>query len=121
MEANDRKYLSGRYDRRSGVVVRASASQWINLGFIPLVESYQKTLKNDTYSFPARRSALMGGCGEQASKFAGCILGQGTQRDASTFMWKTGGSDTLEIATPKRVRTYRPKHSDTIGFLVNGG
>ena len=22
---------------------------------------------------------------------------------------------------PKRVRTYRPQHSDTIRFLVNGG
>ena len=28
-----------------GVVVRASASQSVDLGFIPLVESYQKTLK----------------------------------------------------------------------------
>ena len=27
-----------------------------------------------------------------------------------TFMWKTGDP---EMATPKRVRTYRPKHSDT--------
>ena len=33
------------YDRRDGVVVRASASQSVDLGFIPLVESYQKTLK----------------------------------------------------------------------------
>ena len=32
-------------DRRDGVVVRASASQSVDLGFIPLVESYQKTLK----------------------------------------------------------------------------
>ena len=31
---------------RDGVVVRASASQSVDLGFIPLVESYQKTLKN---------------------------------------------------------------------------
>ena len=31
--------------RRDGVVVRASASQSVDLGFIPLVESYQKTLK----------------------------------------------------------------------------
>ena len=30
-------------DRRDGVVVRASASQSVDLGFIPLVESYQKT------------------------------------------------------------------------------
>ena len=31
--------------RHDGVVVRASASQSVDLGFIPLVESYQKTLK----------------------------------------------------------------------------
>ena len=61
-----------------GIVVRASASQSVDLGFIPLVESYQKTLKNGIYSFPAWRSAFMGGCGEQAGKFACCVLGQGT-------------------------------------------
>ena len=32
-------------NRRYGVVVEASASQSVDLGFIPLVESYQKTLK----------------------------------------------------------------------------
>ena len=36
-------------------------------------------------------------------------------------MWKTGGLDSSEMATPKRVRTYRPKHSNTYRFLVNGG
>ena len=44
-------------NRRDGVVVRASASQSVDLGFIPLVESYQKTLKNVIHSFPAWRSA----------------------------------------------------------------
>ena len=65
-------------NQREGVVVRASASQLVDLGFIPLVESYQKTLKNGIYSFPAWRSAFIGGCGEQARKFACCVLGQGT-------------------------------------------
>ena len=32
-------------NRRDGVVVRASASQSVDMGFISLVESYQKTLK----------------------------------------------------------------------------
>ena len=64
--------------RRDGVVVRASASQSVDLGFIPLVESYQQTLKNGIHSFPAWRSAFMGGCGEQAGKFACCVLGRGT-------------------------------------------
>ena len=74
------KYISKICEiyRRDGVVVRASASQSVDLGFIPLVESYQKTLKNGIYSFPAWRSAFMGGCGEQAGKFACCVLGQGT-------------------------------------------
>ena len=30
------------------------------------------------------------------------------------FMWKTGAPDTTKMATPMRVRTSRPKHSDTI-------
>ena len=37
------------------------------------------------------------------------------------FMWKTGGPVISEMATPKRVRTSRPKYSDRIRFLVNGG
>ena len=41
---------------RDGVVVRASASQSVDLGFIFQVESYQKTLKNGIHSFPAWRS-----------------------------------------------------------------
>ena len=65
-------------DRRDGVVVRASASQSVDLGFIPFVESYQKTLKNGIHSFPARRSAFSESCGEQAGKFACCVLVQDT-------------------------------------------
>ena len=61
-------------NRRDGVVVRASVSQSVGPGFIPLVESYRNTLKNDNHSFPAWRSAFMGGCGEQAVKFACCVL-----------------------------------------------
>ena len=68
----------GGINRRDGVVVRASASQSVELKFIPLVESYRKIFKNDIYSFPAWRSAFMEGCGEQAGKFACCVLGQGT-------------------------------------------
>ena len=65
-------------NRRDGVMVGASASQSMNLEFIPLVESYQRTSKNGIHSFPAWRSAFMRGCGEQAGKFAYCVLGQGT-------------------------------------------
>ena len=44
-------------NRRDGVVVKASASQSIDMGFISQVESYQKTFKNDMHSFPDWRSA----------------------------------------------------------------
>ena len=57
-------------------MVRASASQSVDLGFIPLVESYQKTLKNGIHSFPARRSAFRGGCGEQAASSLVVSLGK---------------------------------------------
>ena len=70
--------LSVKLNRRDGVVVRASASHSVDLWFNPLVESYQKTLNNGMHSFPAWRSVFMGGCGEQAGKFACCVLGQGT-------------------------------------------
>ena len=66
------------YNRRNGVVVRASALQSVDLGFIPLVESYQKTFKNGIHSFPHWRSTFRGSCDEQAGKFACCVLGQGT-------------------------------------------
>ena len=41
-------------------MVRASAWQPLDLGFISLVESYQKTLKNGIHSFPTWRSAYKG-------------------------------------------------------------
>ena len=62
---------------RDGVVVRTSASQSVDLGSI-LLSSHTKTLKNGIHSFPARRSASGRGCGEQAGRFACCVLGQGT-------------------------------------------
>ena len=36
-------------NRHDGVVVRASALQSVDLGFISFVESYQKTLKNSIH------------------------------------------------------------------------
>ena len=82
---------------RDGVVVRASASKSVDLGFIPLVESYQKTSKNDIYSFPAWRSAFMEGCGGQAGKFACCVLGQGT------FFTYSLGQGTITLSREWRI------------------
>ena len=86
-------YMKSYHYRRDGVVVRASALQSVDLGFNSLVESYQKTLKMVFTAFLLGAWHLrgVGGCGEQAGKFACCVLGQGTQRDAPIFMWKTDG------------------------------
>ena len=78
LESTKLQVLQLKKKSSDGVVVRASASQSVDLGFIPLVEPYQKTLKNGIHSFPAWRSAFREGCGEQAGKFACCVLGQGT-------------------------------------------
>ena len=43
--------------RRDGVIVRVSALNSVDLGFIYPVKSYQKTLKNGVHSFPTWRSA----------------------------------------------------------------
>ena len=59
-------------------MVKASASQSVDLGFILLVESYQETLENVMHSFPDWRPAFRGGCGEQAGKFACCVFGEST-------------------------------------------
>ena len=45
--------FSSMLKQRDGVVARASALRLVDLGFISLVESYQKTLKNSIHSFPA--------------------------------------------------------------------
>ena len=84
---SDRKTYANT-NRRDGVVVRASASLSVDLGFNPLVESYQKTLTNGIHSFPAWRSAFRGGCGEQAEKFFCCILGQGNFEQAKSWVNK---------------------------------
>ena len=94
--------------------------QSVDLEFIPLVESYQKTFENGIHSLPAWHSAFKECCREQAGKLACCVFGQGTYEDTTTLMRKIGGPDTLETATPKQVQTSHLKESDLICFFVNG-
>ena len=52
----------------------------------------------------------MGSCGEQAGKVRLlCPWARHLTGQLHSLCWKTGDP---EIATPKRVRTYRPKHGD---------
>ena len=75
---SSRKTSKMMKERRDGVVIRVPDLQSVDLGFIPVVESYQKTLKNGIHSLPTWSSAFEEGCGEQAGKLASCVLGQGT-------------------------------------------
>ena len=54
-------------NQRDSEVVRASALRSVDLGFITLFESYQKTCN---YSFPAWRLTFRRCCGEQAGKLS---------------------------------------------------
>ena len=108
-------------NQRDSVVVRASASQSVDLEFIPLVESYQQTLQNGIHSFPAWRSAFMGCCGEQAGKFVCCVVGQGTYRDGPSLCGRQVPQTPRKKQLPSECGNNIQKHSDTIYFLVNGG
>ena len=52
-----RQVILFKYNWCDVVVVRASASQSVDLGYIPQVKSCQKTLKSGNRSFPAWLSA----------------------------------------------------------------
>ena len=54
-EQNKINTTTEQVNRRDGVVVKASASQSVDLGFNPRVEPYQDFLKNGIHSFPAWR------------------------------------------------------------------
>ena len=60
--------------------------QSVDLDFIPLVKSYQKTIKMVSTTSLLGDRQLKGGPKEQAGKFACCVLGQDTYRAAPTFM-----------------------------------
>ena len=97
-------------------MVGASASQSVDLEFIPLVESYQKNSKNGIHS--------LGRIVE--NKPAGSLvasLGKALNGTLPILCenLRSGDPETSEVATPKSTETSRPKYSDTIRFLVNGG
>ena len=96
-------------NRRDGVVVRASALQSVDQGFNPLVESYRKILKMLSIASLLGARHLWEVVDNKPASSLVVSLGRHLM-GRPTFMWKTGHP---EIATPKRVRTHCPKHSDT--------
>ena len=58
----------------------------VDLGFDS--ESGQTNdFKTGIHSFPARRSAFKGQCGEQAGKFTCCAVRKGTLWDSPILVW----------------------------------
>ena len=58
-------------------------------------------------------------CGEQAGKLAFCVLGQGTLRHVSTFMWQTGGPPVLYRITIVKLPTQHVVKDDS--WVPTGG
>ena len=77
--------------RRDGVVVRASVSQSIDVGFIPKVESYKKTLKNGILSFPAWRSAHRDSVENKPASLFVVSLGKALNGTLPFSRYQTGG------------------------------
>ena len=79
-----------------------SRTNFFSLSILP---SYVEAEAVDFSRFHRKRTA-------SASSFRLHISGPWARHltGRATVMWKTGDP---EMATPKRVRTYRPKHSDT--------
>ena len=57
---------------------------------------------------------------KQLSSFV-VSLGKAPKRTPPPLYGRQVAQKISEMATPKRVQTSRPKYSDTIRFLVNGG
>ena len=106
-------------NRRDDVVVCASATLSVDLGFICLVESYQKTLKNGIRSFPAWRSAFRGGCETSWQVRLLCPWARHLTGRPHLYV-EDSGTDTTKMATPTPVQMSRPKYSNKTRFLVNG-
>ena len=105
--------VTGHQFNTPGVVARGFASQSKDQGFNPLVESYRKTSKKVSIASLLGARHLWEVVENKPAKFACCVLGQGKLTGRPTFMCKTVDP---EMATPKRVQTYRPTHSDTSLF-----
>ena len=71
-------------------MVRASALQSVDVGFISQVESNQKTLKNGIHSFPPRRSAHRNSVENKPASLLVVSLDK-TFNGSPIFMWETGG------------------------------
>ena len=82
------------------MVARASALYLVDLGFIPLAESQQKTLK--MVSKASLLGALHLGKVVKNKPASSLVLsGKALKWDAPTFMWKTSDLDTTEMVILK--------------------
>ena len=86
-------------------MIGASASQLVDLGFIIVVESHQKTVNVVSAASLLGVWYLKGVGGEQAGKFTFCVHGQGTKQDGPIFVRKTWPSFLYErVGSRKGIR-----------------
>ena len=97
-----------------------STSHSVDLGFISLVESHQKTIKNVSTAFPAWHMEFKG-CYGEPGKLAVVSFGKALNGTLPPLCGRQVTQMPPKMATPKQVWTSRPKDSDTICFLMNEG
>ena len=104
------------FNRRNGVVVSASASQSVDLGFNPQVESCQKILKNGICSLPAWRRAHKVCVKNKLASLLVVSLGKAVNGMPPSSCGKhVTGSSSLPVAVPQSDerhanRTYAHTH-----------
>ena len=82
-------------------MVRASALLLVDLGFNSLVVSYQKTQKMVSAASLLGARHLGEVVGNKPASSLVVFLGKALNGTPPSFMWKTGGPDTSEMAIPK--------------------
>ena len=102
-------------------MVKTSTSQAVDLGFISLVESYQKTLKMVSTAYLLGAQHLKDVAENEPTSSLVVSLAKALYGTPPPLRGRQVAQAPRKWQLPKRVRTPRPIDSDTIRFLLNGG
>ena len=103
-------------NRCNGVVVRASALQSVDLGFISLVRSCQNTLENHICCFPTGRLVRKEWRRDEAVECACCVYGQGLPKVSTTYRLVT----ICTLLTPATLRINNVPASNDLYIAYPG-
>ena len=107
--------------KRDGVVVRASASQSVDLGFIPHVDSYQKPLKMVSIASLLGARHLWEVVENKPASSLVVSLGKALNGMPPPLCGRQVAHKPRKKQLPSECGLPVQKYSDTIRFLVNGG